>query len=341
MSELFFLHPERWPILLAPIAILALGLSVEGRRLSARRAFADVEAHPLLLADAAPVRRRLRLAFEFVGLLLLAAATLEPAVGWTVQDVERRGIDIAVCLDTSRSMNAEDIAPSRSARARRDILALLPELRGDRIALVAFAGDAREVCPLTHDRAAFESLLAEVDDRTTRRGGTNLGAAIRTALALLPADEAASQAILVLTDGEDLAGKAKGETERAMRRGVAVHSIGYGSPQGAKIPDLERRGEFLRDERGAEVVSKMDAQGLRELAAACGGAFLPADAVARPLVEVFRKRIRPMQQRRFETSRRRRPRQRFQWLVLPGFLFLLLAFVDRGRRSRDNARVVR
>ena len=334
MSELFFLHPERWPVLFAPIVILVLGLFVEGRRRAARREFADLEAHPLLLADAAPVRRRLRLSLEFAGLLLLALASLEPAIGWTVQDVERRGIDIAICLDTSRSMHAEDIAPSRSARARRDILALLPELRGDRVALVAFAGDAREVCPLTHDRAAFESLLAEVDDRTTRRGGTNLGAAIQTSLALLPPDQAASQAILVLTDGEDLAGKGRAEAERALRRGVAIHAIGYGSPQGAKIPNLDRKGEFLRDERGQDVISKMDAQGLRDLAEVCGGAFLPADAVARPLVEVFRKRIRPMQQQRFEASRRRRPRQRFQWLVLPGFVLLLLAFVDRGRRSR-------
>jgi Ca-activated chloride channel family protein len=336
MTELFLERPEHWPLLLGPVLLAVLVFLAARRRAAMRAAFADVAAHRVLVADAGPRGQRRRAAFELSGLGLLALAALQPAFGWTLVKVERRGVDVVVCLDTSRSMTATDMAPSRAGRARRDLHALLPGLRGDRIALVAFAGDARVVCPLTHDLAAFESLLADVDEKATRKGGTNLGAALRAALALLPADAAQSQVILVLSDGEDLEGQGQAEAESARRRGVQVHAIGYGTPQGAKVRAADGKG-FLRDEQGQDVITRMDAQGMRQLAESCGGVFLAAEAHPLPVLEVFDKRVRPLVQRRFEEETKRRPRARFQWLLLPGLLCLLIAFVDPGRMRRRAA----
>jgi len=330
MKDFDLLHPERWPFLLVPVLILVLGWLLARRRRRDLHRFGDVRDHPILLADAGPVRRRTQLVLEVVGLLLIAIAALEPSLGYALTRVERRGIELVICLDTSRSMLATDLPPSRLERAKQHLRGMLAELQGDRVALIAFAGDAKIVCPLTHDLAAFEGLLATVSETTTRRGGTNLGEALRSALSILPADQETSQAIIILSDGEDLEGQGQHEALRARSRGIRVHTIGYGSPRGAKIPD--GNGGFLVDEHHNEVISRMDAQGLRTLAESCGGEFLPADAVLNPVVELLEKRIRVMHKRRFENLEKKRARSRFQWALLPGFVLLLLAFLDPGRR---------
>ena len=338
MNELFFVHPERWWFLLVPLVLLVLGLTGFARQRRGREAYGDLAGHPVLVEDAQPVGRPMTLVLQVLGLLCIALAALEPAFGWTVAKVERRGIEIVVCLDTSRSMLAEDLAPSRLERAKRDLRALLPELRGDRIALIAFAGGSRVVCPLTHDLGAFESLLDQVDTQTARRGGTDLGSAIRAALALLSADGAASQTILLLTDGEDLEGQARKEADLVRARGVRLHAIGYGSPRGAKIPNPDARGgasSFVVDESGNDVVTRLDAEGLRSVATACSGAYLAAEDAPLPVLEVFEKRVRPLAQRSFEAEDRRRPRSRFQLVLIPGLLLLLLSlfFAERSRAS--------
>ncbi|HMQ22972.1 MAG TPA: VWA domain-containing protein [Planctomycetota bacterium] len=332
MNDFFFVHPERWWYVLLPLALALFGAMAFARRKRARAAYADLEQHPVLIADAAPRGRGLAFVFEVVGLLFVALAALEPAKGYSVAKVQRRGIDLVVCLDTSRSMLAEDIAPTRLERAKRDLGALLPELRGDRIALIAFAGSTRVVCPLTHDLGAFEALLSGVDTTTTRSGGTDIGGALRAALALLPAEGAASQTVLLISDGEDLAGKAKSEAELMRARGVRMHAIGYGSPRGAKIP--EDGGGYVTDEAGQDVVTKLDAEGLRGLAEACAGVSIEADAYPLPVVEVFEKRVRPLVQRRFDAEDRREPRNRYQFALLPGIMLLILAVFSQDRTRR-------
>ena len=338
MRDLFLIHPERWPVLLLPLLLLGLGLLVRARRRTALAAFADTATQPMLLAVSGPKLRGWAFGLEVAGLLLLAFASLEPSWGFSVIDVERRGVDLVICLDVSRSMQARDLPPSREKRAKRDVKALLPALRGDRVALVAFAGDARIVCPLTHDYGAFEQLMDELGPESTRRGGTNLGAALRSALALLPPEGAKSQTILLLTDGEDLEGQGQAEAARARSRGIRVHCIGYGTTQGARVPRSDGEG-FVDDSQGRPVLSKMDAQGMRKLARSTGGVFVPAEGMAMPLVEVFNKRILPMDQRSYEGEERRRRIARYQWFLLPGMILLFASFVLTGARRTSPARM--
>ncbi len=324
-----FLHPERWPWLLV-LPLLGLLLLLGGRRLRRElRAFAAGEALRELWPRGGARAGWRNLAIG-MGLLSLGLALLEPTYGQRLLPVRHRGSDLVVCFDVSRSMQARDLSPSRDGRARRDLAALLEALEGDRIALVAFAGDARVVCPLTRDYAAFEALLEQTDLTSTRLGGTNLGAALDTALALLPAEGADSQAILVLSDGEDLEGKGRSEAARARRRGIVLHCVGYGSPAGAQIPD--GNGGWILDEKGKPVVSKMDAQGLRRLAESSGGVYVAAENLPLPLVEIYEKRIRSMAKRLQAKEERRRPVPRSGWFLGGSFCLLFLAFLFGGRR---------
>ncbi len=333
MTDFFFQHPERAWFLLAPVVVLVLGLLAQARKRRARAQFALTEEHPVLLEDARPAFVRRRLGLEVLGLLLLALAALDPAYGFKLAKVGKRGVDVVICFDSSRSMLAQDLPPNRLARAKKDIQAFLKELSGDRVALVAFAGDARIVCPLTHDLSAFEGLLKDVDITATRVGGTDIAASLRKAIALLPAGKESSQVIVVLTDGEDLEGKGKVEAEHARARGIRIHAIGYGSTKGARVPG-NAKDSYVKDAKGQYVLSRLDAQGLRSLTASAGGTYLAASEFAQPLTELFRKRIRPMQQQNFEAQQRRIPRSRFQWFLIPAFLLLFLAFTLPERRRR-------
>jgi Ca-activated chloride channel family protein len=261
-------------------------------------------------------------------------AWLDPRYGTEQVQVERRGLDVVFCLDTSRSMLARDLEPSRLLRARRDIVSMLPELvGGDRVGLVAFAGEARLVVPLTHDLDSFRQLLAGVDTDTVRKGGSDLAAALRKALDLVEPGQESTTAIVLLTDGEDLTGAGRQAAAEVAARGVIVHTVGYGSTRGSKITVVDgERETFLQDNSGDEVVSTLDADGLRRLSGATGGEFLRADVMPLPLVELKRKRLDQALQRSYEAGEETLHKTRFQWVLLPAFLLLLIEILAHGGR---------
>ncbi|MBL8723929.1 MAG: VWA domain-containing protein [Planctomycetes bacterium] len=269
-------------------------------------------------------------------LLLGGLVWADPRHGDEVVQVERRGLDLIVCLDTSRSMLARDLEPNRLARALQDIRAVLPKLEGgDRVALVVFAGQARLWVPLTHDLDSFRGLLDEVDTDVVKQGGTDLAAALRKAKELVDKDNARTTAVLLLTDGEDLAGAGRQAAGELAALGVRVHAVGYGSKFGSKIAIGEGGKEsFLVDRDGREVVSKLDDESLRAIAQPTGGEFLRAEAMMMPLVQLHRERLLPMQKRSYDAGEETGKQARFQWLLLPLVLLLLFEIATAGGRHR-------
>jgi Ca-activated chloride channel family protein len=329
MSELHWSRPELWPfLLLAPL--LWLGLWRVMRAAARGR-----------LAYGAPLRERVPSPAERATLwtaagALLWVAWMEPLLGEEKVAVERRGLDVVFCLDTSRSMLARDLEPDRLGRAKRDIQTVLPHLLGgDRVALIAFAGKSRLVVPLTHDLDSFRYLLEQVDTDTVRTGGTDLAAAIRQGIEISAEDQASTTAIVLLTDGEDLTGAGRQAAGEAAARGIAVHAVGYGSTRGSKII-LEKEGaeSFLESKEGEEVVSALDSEGLRAIAGATGGEFVRADVMALPLVELKRKRIDPMLERTYEAGEETMYKTRFQWALLPALILLIVEVQRHGGRRR-------
>ncbi|MBZ0150535.1 MAG: VWA domain-containing protein [Planctomycetes bacterium] len=329
MNDVVFARGWLWPWLLSlPVAWALLWLLFDRTRQAARRYGAAPRTRV-----ASPLVRSLRVT------LLLGCGLLtwmDPRYGDEQVQVERRGLDLIFCLDTSRSMLAADMEPSRLGRAQRDIRSVLPRLdRGDRAGLLVFAGEARLWVPLTHDLDSFRGLLDEVDSDVVKVGGTDLAAALRKALELSDPDNRKTTVVVLLTDGEDLAGAGRQAAGELKDQGLVVYTVGYGSALGSKITVQEGgKQAFLRDKAGQEVVSRLDPDSLRALAEVTGGEFLRAEAMALPLEELQQKRLRPMQKRSYEAGEQVGKRARYQWVLLPLLLLLLFDIVMSGGRNR-------
>jgi len=345
LAELFQ-RAHLWPWCVAAPALVALALWAQSRRRARLDALVTPARQRALCADFSPALRALRAACLAGALGAGALALLDPVYGEDARAVEPVGVDVVLALDVSRSMLARDLPPSRLARAKREIESLADRARGDRLGLVAFAGDARLVVPLTSDLDTFRGLVEVVDPTSVRLGGTDLARAIDASVAALReangggggGDEDPSRhgVIVLLTDGEDLEGHGLEAAKRAAAQGFRIHCIGFGSTRGSKIAVEERGGggeTFLRGPEGSEVVSAMDAESLRRIAAETGGEFLSADAVPLPLLEIYDKRIVPMAKKTFEAQTRRAKKHRFQWPLLAAVpLWLVaLALTDRSR----------
>ena len=279
-----------------------------------------------------------RLVLASLAAALLGFTASGPVRGYTLQETTSRGIDLVVCIDTSNSMLARDLRPSRFERARREVVGLLDRIRGDRVALLAFSGDSREVAPLTNDRTTLAGLLEHVGPEDNRLGGTNLEAAIGHALELFDGRTGAHEAIVLLTDGEDPEGRGAAVAEKAAERGIRVYVVGIGTEGGGKIPmrSSDGREEFLVGPDGEEVVTRLDGTTLRRLAEVTGGEYLSVENSPTPLEDLYRARISRLEGRDLEGGRRRVPHDRFQWTLALAFLCMTL---EVGLREKSKRRI--
>jgi Ca-activated chloride channel homolog len=319
VNELTFSRPELWPWLMLMVPLwFGLWWVLRARRHASRK-------YGAMLSESvpAPVARTTRLV---LALGFLFVVLMEPRYGEEQVKIDRRGLDIVFAIDTSRSMLARDMDPYRLAAAKRDIATVLPDLKGgDRVGLIAFAGEARLIVPLTHDLDSFRQLLDPVDTSTVRKGGTDLAAAIRKALELTADSEHATTVVVLLTDGEDLTGASLQAAREARDKGVVVHAVGYGSTKGSKITlDESGKESFLKDEQGAEVVSVLKSDNLRETVRTTGGEFLRSQVMTLPLRQLKEKRLDPMVKRAYESGEETVWKTRFQWALIPAMLLLLL-----------------
>jgi len=269
-----FAHPQ-WLIIGLALTVLAslLFARYERRRRWALRQFAGALAPALAHAEP-DAQRRWRWGLRLAALGLLSIAAGAPRWGEEVVRVSTQGSDLVLLFDCSRSMDARDVPPSRLTEARREALSLLDDLEGDRVAVVAFAGDAAALTPLTLDLSAVRLLVTTLDTDAISTPGTDLGKGITTALRVLPEGDSGEQAIVVFTDGEDLEGHLDAAGALAQRRGVKVFPVGVGTTAGETIPVLDDNGHQVgvkMDERGQPVLSRVDAPALEGLAHRTGG----------------------------------------------------------------------
>ncbi|MCA9283762.1 MAG: VWA domain-containing protein [Phycisphaerales bacterium] len=337
-------HHLHW--LWAVAALAALGvLSLRGTRRRLLR-FAELP----LLGRVAPSfslsRSALRLVLFVASLGLVTVAMADPRWGVFYTDIPRRGLDVMVLLDVSRSMLAEDARPNRLERAKQAISDVVETLGGDRVGLMVFAGDASLVCPLTLSYESFRTSLREADIRSADRGGSMIGDALRAAAAsfLDPADEEPQEGkvILLVTDGEDL-GSLPVEAAAQMResRKVRTYTVGIGdATEGATIPIVEGGGRTDLTYDGQVVRSRMDAELLAKIATAGDGAFIPLGTATGDVGAMFQRVTEGLTVREGATGPVRQRHPRFQ-LFAGAALALLVAecLVSGRRRSRHSKEV--
>lgn len=320
---------------LAPALVLLDGLAT-WRRGRAARTFGEPGAVARLVEGAWRGVRAARTALAASAVVLLAVAASRPQWGSAEELVRRKGVDVFVCIDTSRSMLAEDVKPSRMARARLAVGSLLDRLADDRVGLIAFAGEARLVCPLTLDRAAARLFLDTVEPGLLQRPGTALAPAMRLALRSLQAASERQGVVVLVTDGEDHGGDALDAAKELAASGVVVHAIGLGEPEGVPLAVVERdaRGvpqrTFVKDESGGVVLSRLDETTLRAIAQETGGTYARVSPSELELTQVAAE-IASLEQAELSSTRRQVKTERYAWFLGAAFLLLVLeAFLPDG-----------
>lgn len=291
-----------------------------------------------LVQRASTTRRYLQIACVGLCGASLVVALMRPQWGLEHVATPRASAELMVCLDVSKSMLAEDVAPSRLERAKAEIEDLLPYLDGDHVGLIAFAGTASVVCPLTPDYGFLRLVLDEVDSGTVRRGGTQLAEPIRKAVAGFGDVSDVSRAIILITDGEDHDSYPVEAAKEAEELGIKIIAIGFGDETvGSEIyytdPQTGAR-EVLRHD-GSIVRSRLDGETLREIITATDGVYVPAGTAGLlDLESIYRKNIAPLTRGKLDGRGRVIRKEGFQWAVLAGILFLVAAAALTGQRRR-------
>jgi len=279
------------------------------------------------------VRRTLRDGLGLLGLACAVIALAEPRFDKEIQTITARGTDLVLCVDLSRSMDAQDVDPSRLERARREIADLTKLLEGDRVGVVLYAGGAYPRLPLTEDYRAIEMVMRESDTSTFEAQGSQLGSAIRAASRLLGNSKTdAGQAIIVFSDGESHDGDGALEAAReAAEEGIVVYGVGIGR-EASPIP--MDKGRWLREGQDT-VLTTPDASILKEVARITGGAYVKSVASADDMRQLYQGAIRPnVRAVERETQQAEVWRSAYQWPLGVGlFLLLVSAWIGDGKRA--------
>lgn len=341
MSHVTFVHPQLLWLLLPASALWLLLVWLDRRHAEALSRFLSTRMQHRLASRLPPSRRVLRLLGVLVMLVSGTLALSRPQSPGELETVRTTQIsaDVMVVLDVSRSMLAEDAAPNRLQRAKAEISDLLSKLKGHRIGLVAFAGRAQVLCPLTPDYGFFRMVLDRADPRSIGRGGTRIGDGLRLAKSAF-GEGSSARLVLLITDGEDHDSFPLEAAQELKKDGIRVVAIGFGDERGSEItltdPNTGAR-TFLVDRGGQLVRSRLDGKTLREIALATQGAYIPAGVAALDLESILREHIQPLVRSQPQTATRTQPKEHHPWLLWV-CLLALVASVRLGIGARRALR---
>lgn len=280
-------------------------------------------------------RQRLRLGLFIAAVALTILALARPQVGYSWEEARSRGLDIVVAIDTSRSMLATDVAPNRLRRAQLAALDLKRLARADRLGLVAFAGSAFLQCPLTLDDEAFRQSVESLDVNIIPQGGTALSEAIAAARGAFKKDNDNHRVLVLFTDGEDHDGSAAEAAKSAGKDGLRIFTIGVGTAGGEllRTVDVSGRSEFIKDENGNAVKSRLNEALLKEMAQETGGFYMLLSG-ANTMNVLYDRGLAPLPKSDLASQRIKRPHERYQWLLGIAVVLLLIEMLLPERVSK-------
>lgn len=268
-------------------------------------------------------------------LIFAVLALMRPQWGYQWQEVKKQGLDILVAVDVSKSMLTEDVKPNRLERSKLAIKDLLKKLKGDRIGLIAFAGDAFLTCPLTTDYNGFMLSLEDLSTASVPRGGTFLGSAIREATKSCANIPTKYKAVIIVTDGENLEGDPVAAAKEAKEKGVKIFCIGIGTQEGelVRVKNDSGENEFLKDSSGNFIKSRLNEDLLQKIALTTDGMYVRSSGAQFGLDLIYDERLSKMERREIKTDKEKRYFDRFQF---PLALALLLLVVETLLSTRKK-----
>lgn len=282
-------------------------------------------------------RRYLKAILILTAVLLTAIALAGPRYGYKWQKIERKGIDIIIAIDCSRSMLATDISPTRLDRAKREVFDLLDMLKGDRIGLVAFAGTAFLQCPLTLDYSGFNLFLNALSPDFLPIGGSDLSTAIETAIGSFEPKAKSEKAIILITDGENTGRQdPKEAAAKARKAGIKLFCIGVGTNQGVPLP-TQGKG-FKKDLAGKIILSRLDEKTLEKIADLTGGVYVHSIAGDLDLNTIYTKEIRgKMKAATLSEGKQQVWEDRFQWPLALAFLLVIIELLLPSTKTASKS----
>lgn len=318
--------------IIIPLILIYLYVDKKGRIFAGRDKATASRTIPGRVYSSLRAMRIFRQVLFSLGIAFLIFALAGPKWGMKEQLVERKGIDIVLALDLSKSMLATDISPSRLDRAKLELSHFIDSRQGDRIGLVAFAGGAVVACPLTVDYLAAKNFLRYLDTDIMPQGGTDIAGAIKISSDLMKGYAGREKVIVILTDGEDTAGDPVAVAEDAASEGISIYALGFGSRYGSPIPVYGKNGkvaDYKKDKGGKTVISRLDGKLLADIANSGNGkSFMGSSAVASLAAELGRKEKSVISSKMFTLME-----ERFQYPLFIALLFFLLEALIPERRK--------
>ncbi len=334
--QMRFEHPEvlYWLWLVIPLAVFFVWKVRRRRRLLADFARDGIWEELCASVSWRVVKRKQRLLLAVFVLSLFALA--RPQWGFELQEVRRQGVDILLAVDVSKSMLTTDVAPNRLERTKLAIRDLISGLKGDRVGIIGFAGDAFLLCPLSSDYGGVLLSLEDLKPASIPRGGTNVGAAIEEAMRVFAERRSAYKAVVILTDGENLEGDPLAAAKKAKDQGVKIYTVGIGTQEGELIQVADEQGkvEFLKDSEGNFVKSRLNEGLLQKIALATGGVYVRSGGSQSGLDIIYDRALSKLDKTEFDSEMKRRYFERFQWPLAVAFLLLFIETILPVRKRK-------
>ncbi|MBE6236357.1 MAG: VWA domain-containing protein [Bacteroidales bacterium] len=318
-------------LLLIPFFFIIQTVMLKLRRRRIRR-FGDEELVAGLMPSYAKGRVWVRLTLFSIGFLFFVIGLSRPQIGAKLKEHETRGAEIMIVLDVSNSMLAEDYSPNRLERAKLAISRLVDKLREDRIGLIVFAGNAFVQLPITTDYVSAKMFLNSISTESVPVQGTAIGEAISTAMRSFSPQSEKSRAVIVITDGENHEDDPVEAARIAAEAGARVFTIGVGSPEGKPIP---MDGELLKDKDGNIVVTRLDEDVLKEVAAVGNGAYVRAgnnEFGLNPIIDDIRK----MEDEKYNSIVFEEYDEQFMYFLGIALFFFVLEMLIGDRKSKRH-----
>lgn len=330
-----FAHTEYlWGLLLIPAFIL-LFIVVSRWKTKAVKSLGDRGVVNQMIPDVSFSRPWLKFILFTIAFGLLVIGAADPQLGSRMEEEKRKSADLMILLDVSNSMLSQDLAPNRLESAKRALAQLIDNLHGDRIGLIVFAGDAYVQMPITTDYSAAKLFLNTINTNMVPTQGTAIGAAIDLGMKSFDFKNGTGKAMIIITDGENHEDDAVAAAKDAADKDVSVHVIGVGSPGGAPIPIYQNGKQvgFHKDSAGHTIMSKLDENMGKEIAAAGNGAYVRATN-ANSGLGIVMSQIDKIQRKTVDTKSFKDFEDRFQFLLAIAFLLLVIEFFISNRKSQ-------
>ncbi|REE83522.1 Ca-activated chloride channel family protein [Lutibacter oceani] len=290
-----------------------------------QKQFADTGLIDKLSPEKSTFKSFLKIIAICLGLAFLVISLTNPKMGTKLETVKREGVDIVFALDVSRSMLAEDIAPSRLEKAKQIITRVIEKLGSDRIGIIIYAGNSYPLLPITTDHAAAKMFLQNANPDMVSSQGTAINDAIERALSYFDNEEQTNRFLFIVSDGEDHEENTVSLAQDAAKQGIKIYTVGVGSEKGGPIP-IKNNGSVIsykKDNKGEVVITKMVENVLRDIANQGNGKYINGNKT-QETIDIIEDLLLKAEKSEFETKKFADYKDQFQWFIGLGLLFLII-----------------